>query len=444
MSEPATDESRAPVGCIAVVGLGYVGLHLATAFGRVLPTVGFDIDSDRVAGLRDGIDRNSEIASPSLRARYLRFTNDPVDLQEAECFIVTVPTPVDKARRPDLSALISASDIVARALKRQHERGIAQRAPLVIFESTVFPGCTEEVCAPRIERESGLRAGDDFRVAYSPERINPGDQEHGLAAVVKIVAGQDAETTETVADIYRLVVSAGVYATPDIRTAEAAKVIENVQRDLNIALMNELAIIFHRLDLDTQEVLRAARTKWNFLPFEPGLVGGHCIPVDPYYLTYRAEQAGYHPEVILAGRRINDDMGRYLAHQMIRLLIATEHAVHTSQVLVLGAAFKENVGDLRNSGVLDLITELRNYRVQVVVHEPHADLSRVDARCVASPFEEGVAYDGVILAVPHAVYRKRPIEDFLGCVRPRGVLMDVRGILPRVSIEAAGVRYWRL
>jgi UDP-N-acetyl-D-galactosamine dehydrogenase len=437
-------EGRAPVGCIAVVGLGYVGLHLATAFGRVLPTIGFDIDASRVADLRDGIDRNNEISAPVLRARLLRFTSDPVELQEADCFIITVPTPVDRARRPDLSALMSASKTVARTMKRQHERRKAQRAPLVIVESTVFPGCTEEVCAPAIERESGLRAGDDFKVAYSPERINPGDQEHTLATVVKIVAGQDAETTETVADIYRLVVPAGVYATPDIRTAEAAKVIENIQRDLNIALMNELAIIFHRLDLDTTEVLRAARTKWNFLPFEPGLVGGHCIPVDPYYLTHRAEQAGYHPEVILAGRRINDDMGRYLAHQMIRLLIATERAVHTSEVLVLGVAFKENVSDLRNSGVLELIAELRGYGVQVVVHDPHVDPSRVGGRYAANPFDGGEAYDGVILAVPHAAYRTRPVDDFLGCVRPRGVLMDVRGILPRASIEAAGVRYWRL
>jgi len=297
---------------LCVVGLGCVGLPLAVAFAKHLPTVGFDIDGQRVAELERGYDRNGEVRLEALRASRLRFTTDPESLRESDFIIVAVPTPVDRAKRPDLSHLTESSRLIGRHL---------QRGTTVVYESTVYPGCTEEVCIPILERESGLKAGVDFKAGYSPERINPGDPEHGLENVVKVVAGQDAETTERLARVYGLVVRAGIHRAPDIRTAEAAKVIENVQRDLNIALMNELAMLFHRMGLNTREVLAAARTKWNFLPFEPGLVGGHCIPVDPYYLTHKAQEVGYYPELILAERRINDGMGVYVARETVKLLI---------------------------------------------------------------------------------------------------------------------------
>ncbi len=325
---------------LAVVGLGYVGLQLAVAFARHLPVIAFDADPARLEGLRSGHDANGEVEEGALRAGSLEFTGDADRLKEADLFVVAVPTPVDRAKRPDLSALVEASRLVGAALRP---------GAVVVYESTVYPGCTEEVCVPVLEDVSALKAGVDFKVGYSPERINPGDPEHTLEKVAKVVAGQDPETTDLLVRLYGLVVGAGVYRAPDIRTAEAAKVIENVQRDLNIALMNELAMLFHRLGLDTQEVLKAARTKWNFLPFEPGLVGGHCIPVDPYYLTHKAHEVGFHPEVILAGRRINDGMGRYIAGEIVKLLIRAGRAVRGAEVLVLGAAFKENVHDLRNS-----------------------------------------------------------------------------------------------
>ncbi len=437
-----------PVERIAVVGLGYVGLQLATAFGRILPTIGFDIDKERVRSLRDCTDPNGEISPEALRAPGLLLTDDYRALEEADFFIVAVPTPVDRANRPDLSHLMAASRIIAQALRAQREQTPRWRKPIVVYESTVFPGCTEEVCIPVLEQESGLSSGRDFKVAYSPERINPGDPEHTLATVVKVVAGQDPETTEATATVYELVVKAGVYRTTDIRTAEAAKVIENVQRDLNVALMNELAILFHRLALNTKEVLRAAGTKWNFLPFEPGLVGGHCIPVDPYYLTHKAQEIGYHTEVILAGRRINDSMGIYVAGETVKQLIQAGGVIRGARVLVLGVAFKENVRDARNTRVVDLVRELENHGIEVFVHDPLVDpgvIQRLGLRPSPNPFEGDLTYDAVVLAVPHRVFRERSIKAYLRVLGndSRRVLIDVKGVLAE-SVRGANISYWRL
>ena len=426
---------------LAVVGLGYVGLPLAAAFARHLPVIGFDIDPKRVEELRRGHDRNGEVPPEALRSAHLRFTTDPAALGEADFIIVAVPTPVDRAKRPDLSHLTEASRLVGRHLRS---------GATVVYESTVYPGCTEEVCVPILERESGLRAGVDFKVGYSPERINPGDPEHGLEHVVKVVAGQDAETTERLARVYGLVVRAGIYRAPDIRTAEAAKVIENIQRDLNIALMNELAMLFHRMGLNTREVLAAARTKWNFLPFEPGLVGGHCIPVDPYYLTHKAQELGYHPELILAGRRINDAMGRYVAEQTVKLLIQAGRPVRGARVLVLGITFKENVPDVRNSRVLDLVRELEDYGCQVAVHDPlvgREGLEALEVEVADDPFSAGLRYDAVVLAVPHRPFRERPAEAYRALLDDGigpGVVVDVRGVLTGLERSNPHVLYWRL
>lgn len=344
---------------VAVIGLGYVGLPLATALAQHLPTIGFDVNPQRIQALREGSDGNGELHPDALTAPLLHLTDDPARLREATFLIIAVPTPIDRAKRPDLGPLIEASRLVGRYLRP---------GAIVVYESTVYPGCTEEVCLPVLEQASGLKAGRDFTVGYSPERINPGDAVHTLERVVKIVASQDEATTAMMAQVYGLVVKAGIYIAPDIKTAEAAKVIENIQRDLNIALMNELALLFHRLGLHTHEVLKAAGTKWNFLPFEPGLVGGHCIPVDPYYLTHKAEEVGYHPDVILAGRRINDAIGRYVARETVRLLIQAGKVIKGARVLVL--AFKANVRDARNTRVLELIDELTQHGLDVAVTDP--------------------------------------------------------------------------
>jgi len=341
---------------LAIIGLGYVGLPLAVAFAKHFPVVGFDINEKWVQEVRSGYGPNGELHPEKLRNPSLYFTTDPGDLKGCDFFIITVPTPVDRAKRPDLSHIQEASRLVGRVLSE---------GSVVVYESTVYPGCTEEVCIPILEQMSGLKAGMDFKLGYSPERINPEDQEHTLEKVVKVVAGQDPETTELLARIYGLVVEAGVYKAPDIRTAEAAKVIENIQRDINIALMNELATLFKRLGLDTWEVLKAARTKWNFLPFEPGLVGGHCIPVDPYYLAYKAQEVGYPPELILAGRRIYDGMGAYVARETVKLLIRAGRRVKGARVLVLGVSFKENVPDVRNTRVEELVRELQEHGMEV-------------------------------------------------------------------------------
>jgi UDP-N-acetyl-D-galactosamine dehydrogenase len=376
----------------------------------------------------------------------LTLTSDPADLRGMAVYIVAVPTPVDAARQPDLRPLIGASEIVGQALEAR--RPGAGEPPIVVFESTVYPGCTEEVCVPVLERSSGLTAGRDFKVGYSPERINPGDIEHTLNRIVKVVAGQDEPTTAALARLYRLVVHAGVYEAPNIRTAEAAKVIENVQRDLNIALMNELSLLFHRLGLDTHEVLAAARTKWNFLPFEPGLVGGHCIPVDPYYLTHKAQEVGYIPDVILAGRRTNDSMGSYIARETVRLLIRAGRVVRGASVLILGLTFKENVKDTRNTRVVDIAEELAAHDIAVTVYDPLVggdDVPHLNFQRSDDPFAGSERYDAVILAVPHAAFRERPAGEFAGLLRSDGgpgVFVDVRGAVPEIA--DGNVLYWRL
>jgi UDP-N-acetyl-D-glucosamine/UDP-N-acetyl-D-galactosamine dehydrogenase len=383
---------------IAIIGLGYVGLPLAVEFGKHRPVIGFDIKIDRLEGLRRGYDSTREVSAAELfAARHLSFTSQISDLRAATIFIVTVPTPIDAQKRPDLTFLIRASETVGRVLKP---------GDLVIYESTVYPGCTEEDCVPVLERASGLRFNVDFTCGYSPERINPGDHLRRLTAITKVTAGSTPEAAQRVDALYARIITAGTYRAESIRVAEAAKVIENTQRDLNIALANELAIIFKRMGIDTQAVLRAAGTKWNFLPFRPGLVGGHCIGVDPYYLTHKAEELGYHPQVILAGRRINDAMGAYVAGQMVKTMLKRRIQVDGARVLVLGLTFKENCPDLRNTRVVDVISELRDYGIAVDVHDPLADPA--DARheygieLTAAP-EEG-AYDGVLLCVAHDAY----------------------------------------
>ncbi len=424
---------------IAVIGLGYVGLPLAAAFARHWPVLGFDINADRIEELRRGYDRTGEVSPEDLAHPNLDFTSDAGDLAECDVYIVTVPTPVDRAKRPDLGPLTSATRTVARYLKP---------GDLVVYESTVYPGCTEEVCVPLLEEGSGLKAGRDFKVGYSPERINPGDKEHTLENVVKVVGGMDAETTEKLAYLYGKVVKVGVHKAPDIRTAEAAKVIENVQRDLNIALINELAMLFHVLGLDTHAVLEAAGTKWNFLRFTPGLVGGHCIPVDPYYLTYKAQEVGFHPELILAGRRINDGMGRYVAQETVKLLIKARRVVPDSRVLVLGATFKENVPDARNSRVVDLVHELQEYGCHVEVYDPLIppdEQQRLGLPFLQEdPFTSGRRYEAVILAVPHRVFLVRDWDAMVGLFSKEGlrVLVDIKGAL-RVP-PTSGFLYWRL
>lgn len=460
--------------CIVVMGLGYVGLPEACALSRFLPVIGFDIDSTRVQELKNGRDRNEIVDPQELKKRNLRFTDDPQALVEGDFFIIEVPTPVDEGNRPDLSYLKNASRQAGRAI---HERSRDPRyeghPPIIVYGSTVYPGCTEEVCIPVLERESGLKAGIDFKVGYSPERINPGDPDHTLEKVVKLVAAGDPDTSSVMAAVYGLAVKAGVYQCPDIKTAEAAKVIENVQRDLNIALMNELAILFHKFGLNTQEVLKAAQTKWNFLPFQPGLVGGHCIPVDPYYLTYKAQQMGYHPSTILAGREINDSMGSYLAQITVELLAQAGTDAAKARVIVLGAAFKEDIRDCRNTRVTDLAKELEKHGCQVFVYDPLVDqesLKSLDLRPVADPFlperairsgpgtsESNISitavqpspdyYDAVILAVPHSIFREKGMDAYLSLLKKGdgpGVLVDVKSAIPRDRAEQSGVLYWSL
>jgi UDP-N-acetyl-D-galactosamine dehydrogenase len=421
---------------IAVIGLGYVGLPVAVAFAEGGSSViGFDIDKGRIGELRVGHDRTREVEASRLNAGGLVFTADQAVLKQADFFIVTVPTPIDTARRPDLGAVLKASETVGRALKK---------GDIVVYESTVYPGATEDDCVPVLERVSGLRCGADFTVGYSPERINPGDLQHRFETILKVVAGQDAATLETVAAVYGSVVKAGIHKAPSIKVAEAAKVIENTQRDLNIAFMNELSIIFHKLGIDTGDVLAAARTKWNFLPFTPGLVGGHCIGVDPYYLTHRAEMAGYHPEVILAGRRVNDGVGPLIARECVRLLLASGRT--QPRVTVLGLTFKENVPDTRNSKVIDIITELKAFGVPVAVHDPLADPAeaRHEYGVELTPREALEPADAVVLAVSHADF----LANGWGLVSSllkggSGVVMDVKGVLDRAATPA-GVTLWRL
>jgi UDP-N-acetyl-D-galactosamine dehydrogenase len=422
---------------VSVVGLGYVGLPVAVAFGRAGKTIGFDINKGRIDELKSGHDRTGEVSASELAETDILFTSSIEELQQADFHIVAVPTPVDTANQPDLSLLLRASETVGKALKK---------GDIVVYESTVYPGVTEEECVPVLERFSGLSCGKDFTVGYSPERINPGDKEHTFTKIRKVVSGQDRETLEIVAAVYESVVEAGVHRAASIKVAEAAKVIENTQRDLNIALMNELSLIFDKLGIDTNDVLAAAGTKWNFLRFTPGLVGGHCIGVDPYYLTHKAEKIGYIPQVILAGRRINDGMGKFIAQRAIKEMIHAGHNIFGATVTVLGLTFKENCPDLRNSKVIDIIRELQDYGVNVQVADPLANPGE-------ALHEYGVTLasaDGlkpaaaVIVAVAHAAYRNLSAGDYIGMTTVDPVVIDVKGIYDPAAFAEAGIRFWRL
>jgi UDP-N-acetyl-D-galactosamine dehydrogenase len=423
---------------VAVVGLGYVGLPLAVAFGRSRPTIGFDLSAEKVDNYRNYCDPTGEVSGDELRAAgQLRVTTDPADLATADCIVVAVPTPVDQARRPDLSPLVGASRTVGAHMKK---------GATVIFESTVFPGATEEVCVPELEAASGMKWKEDFNVGYSPERINPGDKVHRLENIVKVVSGDTSETLEQVATLYESVIDAGVHRASSIKVAEAAKVIENTQRDLNIALMNELAIIFEKVGIDTVEVLEAAGTKWNFLPFRPGLVGGHCIGVDPYYLTYKAESLGYHPQVILAGRRINDGMGKYVAEQTLKQLINHGNCIKGAKVHVLGLTFKEDCPDLRNSRVIDVIEELQGFGMDVAVHDPLADANEAKEEYgvdLVSWDELGEAH-AVVVAVSHEEYLKLDIQQMQSKLKQGGCVIDVKSALDKAAYADAGIPLWRL
>ncbi len=422
---------------IAVVGLGYVGLPVALAFARCYPdTIGFDVDARKVAALQAGVDRSGDVAAADLAASSLTYTSDLDDLRGATFFVVAVPTPIDANRRPDLGPLRAASRTVGRVLTP---------GAVVVFESTVYPGVTEDVCGPILEEVSGLTRGVDFHLGYSPERINPGDHEHTLERIVKVVAGEDAATLERVANTYGTIIDAGVHRAPSIQVAEAAKVIENTQRDLNIALMNELALIFDRLELSTAAVLEAAGTKWNFLPFRPGLVGGHCIGVDPYYLTTKAEEVGYHPEVILAGRRINDGMGAFVAQKAVKLLSQREGGLGRARVGVLGLTFKENVADLRNSRVPDIVRELESFGAEVLVHDPMVadEDARHEYGIDLRTWEDLDGLDAIVYAVAHRVFAQRLPGDLPRMLLPDGVFVDVKSALPRAAVPAS-VAYWAL
>jgi UDP-N-acetyl-D-galactosamine dehydrogenase len=422
---------------VSVVGLGYVGLPVAVAFGKMQRTIGFDINAQRIAELRAGHDRTGEVCDAELVSADIQYTDRIEDLRLADFHIVAVPTPVDDAHQPDLTPVFKASETVGKALKK---------GDIVVYESTVYPGVTEEECVPILERVSGLKCGIDFKVGYSPERINPGDKEHTFTRILKVVSGQDDESLKIVAEVYASVVTAGVHCAPTIKVAEAAKVIENTQRDLNIALMNELAVIFDRMNIDTNAVLEAAGTKWNFLKFKPGLVGGHCIGVDPYYLTHKAEKLGYIPQVILAGRRINDSMGKFVAQRAIKEMIHAGHNLLESHVTVLGLTFKENCPDLRNSRVVDIVRELEEYGVKVQVCDPMAEQGEAEAEygIRLQPLEQLVPAAAIILAVAHDQFKMLTPERMRALSMDKPVLIDVKGMYSKQDFNAAGFRVWRL
>jgi UDP-N-acetyl-D-glucosamine/UDP-N-acetyl-D-galactosamine dehydrogenase len=423
---------------IAVIGLGYVGLPLAVEFGKKFKTLGFDLALDKVAAYARHVDPTGEVRSEDLRAAvHLRCSTDPTVIGEADFIVVAVPTPVDEAHQPDFTPLLKSSESVGKHMKR---------GATVVFESTVYPGATEEVCIPIIEKHSGLKWKRDFFVGYSPERINPGDKERTVTKIVKVVSGDTPQTLERVAQVYGAIITAGVYPASSIKVAEAAKVIENTQRDLNIALMNELSVIFHRIGIDTLEVLQAAGTKWNFLPFRPGLVGGHCIGVDPYYLTHKAEMLGYTPQVILAGRRINDSMGKYVAEQTVKQMIANDLPVKGTVVVVLGMTFKENCPDIRNSKVIDVVRELQSFGARVLVHDPIADSRECE-------HEYGVALtewdalpqaSAIVAAVSHKEYAAMGVAGLVHKLVPGGVFTDVKSAYDPAALRAAGAQQWRL
>jgi len=426
---------------LSLVGLGYVGMPIAVAFAQKIQVVGFDLNKAKLELYRSGVDPTHEVGDEVIAQTAVEFTSDPAKLREAKFHIVAVPTPVNTDHTPDLTPLESASELLGRNLTP---------GSIVVFESTVYPGVTEGVCRPILERESGLVCGRDFKVGYSPERINPGDKVHRLETITKIVSGMDAETLDTVAKVYELVVEAGVYRAESIQVAEAAKVIENSQRDINIAFMNELSIIFNKMGIDTSAVLEAAGTKWNFLNFRPGLVGGHCIGVDPYYLTYRAEQMGYHSQIILSGRRINDDMGKYVAEQTVKKLIGADIPVKTARVGILGLTFKENCPDTRNSKVMDIVHELQEYGIEPVVADPWADAADAlrEYGIELQPLDAVRDIDAIILAVAHDEFKKMTRQEldnrFKDVSNAKKVIVDIKGVLDRKEYESAGYAYWRL
>ncbi len=423
---------------VAVVGLGYVGLPLAVEFGKRRETIGFDLSEEKVASYRRFVDPTGELSSADLEAaKHLTVTTDPTALAKADYIIVAVPTPVDIAHKPDFSPLVGSSTSVGKNMKK---------GAIVVYESTVYPGATEEVCIPVLEKHSGMKWKQDFHVGYSPERINPGDKEHTLTKILKIVSGDDAETLEKVAQLYESIITAGVHRASSIKVAEAAKVIENTQRDLNIALMNELALIFERIGIDTLEVLKAAGTKWNFLPFRPGLVGGHCIGVDPYYLTHKAEMLGYIPQVILAGRRINDSMGKHIAEQTVKNMINAGSQVKGAKVNVLGLTFKENCPDLRNSKVIDIIHELQSYGIDVQVHDPMAEAAEAkhEYGVTLRAWDELPQADAIVAAVAHKEFLARPMGDYLTKVKGGGCFIDVKCQFDPAAIKQSGLSLWRL
>jgi UDP-N-acetyl-D-galactosamine dehydrogenase len=423
---------------IAVVGLGYVGLPLAVEFGKHFRTIGFDLSVKKVEAYRKFVDPTGEVSAEELKAAsLLAVTTDAAQLREADVIIVAVPTPIDDAHQPDFGPLVGASEAVGRNLKH---------GAIVVFESTVYPGATEEVCVPIIEKHSGMKWQRDFFVGYSPERINPGDREHSLTRITKVVSGDTPETLEKVAAVYGSIISAGVHRASSIKVAEAAKVIENTQRDLNIALMNELSLIFHKIGIDTLEVLEAAGTKWNFLPFRPGLVGGHCIGVDPYYLTHKADMLGYHPQVILAGRRINDGMGKYIAEQTVKLMIQTGVHIKGAHVNVLGLTFKEDCPDIRNSRVIDVVRELESFGITVHVHDPMADAAETlhEYGVTLTAWDDLPRADAIVAAVAHRAFTQRPVDELISKVVPGGLYMDVKAKANMETLRSRGIQVWRL
>lgn len=425
---------------LSLIGLGYVGMPIAVSFAKKdIKVIGYDRNVDKIEVYKSGIDPTGEVGNDTIKNSSVEFTSNPIKLQEAIFHIVAVPTPINMDHTPDLSAIKEACYILGKNLKK---------GSVVVFESTVYPGVTEDVCVPILEKESGFQCGKDFKVGYSPERINPGDKIHRLDTITKVVSGMDEETLDIIAKVYEIVVEAGVFRAKSIKVAEAAKVIENSQRDINIAFMNELSIIFDKMDIDTLSVLEAADTKWNFLKFRPGLVGGHCIGVDPYYLTYKAEEMGYHSQVILSGRRINDDMGKYVAEQVVKKLISAERQVHNAKVGILGFSFKENCPDIRNTKIFDIVKELKEYGIQPIITDPVANANEAKKfyGVRISDIKEIVACDAIILAVAHTVYTNITIGQMNKMFKANGkkVLADIKGILNKTEYESAGYIYWRL
>lgn len=422
---------------ISIIGLGYVGLPVAVAFGKSHKVIGFDINKNRIQELRSNHDRTLEVESAELEGADILYTSNIEDLKQADFHIVAVPTPIDDSKKPDLSPLLSASKTVGEALKP---------GDIVVYESTVYPGAVEEDCAPILEKVSGLKSGKDFFLGYSPERINPGDKKHTFTTIKKVVSGQNDEVLDIVAQVYASVVTAGIYKAKSIKVAEAAKVIENTQRDLNISLMNELAVIFSRLGIDTQDVLDAAGTKWNFLPFKPGLVGGHCIGVDPYYLTHKAQKVGYHPQVILSGRRINDDMGRFVVEQVVKSLILKGNVVKGATIAIMGLTFKEDCPDLRNSRVVDVIEEFESYGVNLLVNDPMADRQEAyeEYQVELVDLQALKQLDAIVLTVAHSEYKQLSAEHFKEILKPDGLVFDVKSVLDRDLFEQTGLDLYRL